>query len=219
MSDSNGIAEPLGIDFYNVKSGETHYAKLEPTIAAYINSSDMGVNASRGQNFGWKLGAEWVNAVRNFRRDRVQMSILTAKNGGQKPTTVQVLYHLYGEQLQAYEEEVEENENPFEEQYQRDVAAGRKARKAPTVAAPDDIADLVDDPLDEDDDDDTPPTLLTPEEQAAADEIALAEMEAEEKAASEAKQIQDQPKEVAKPEDLKKMADDAKAKAAKPKSN
>lgn len=215
MSDNNGIAEPLGIDFYNVKSGETHYAKLEPTIAAYINSSDMGVNASRGQNFGWKLGAEWVNAVRNFRRDRVQMSILTAKNGGQKPTTVQVLYHLYGEQLQAYEEEVEENENPFEEQYQRDVAAGRTARKAPTVAAPNDIADLIDDPLDEDDeDDDTPPTPLTPEEQAAADEIALAEMEAEEKAAAAAAEAA-KPKEVAKPEDLKKMADDEKAKAAK----
>ncbi len=149
---SNSIEEPKGIPFYNVKSDETHYAKLEPTIQGYINSSDMGINASRDQDFGWKLGAEWVQKVKAFRRDNTQMSILTARNGGSKPTTVQVLYFLYGEEVRAYQEEAEDNENPFEEKYQKDIAAaGKAAPKAvkpaqlPQVEEDDDISDLVDD--------------------------------------------------------------------------
>jgi hypothetical protein len=109
--------EPQGIGFFSVKSGETHYAKLEPTIAAYINSSDMGINASRGQDFGWRLDPEWVKRVRAFRRDNMQMQILTQRNDGQKPTTVQILYFLYGEDMRAYAEELEEHENPYEEEY------------------------------------------------------------------------------------------------------
>jgi hypothetical protein len=146
------IEEPKGIPFFNVKSGDTHYAKLEPTIAGYINSSDMGINASREQNFGWKLGAEWVQKVKAFRRDNTQMSILTARNGGSKPTTVQVLYFLYGEELRAYQEDVEDNEDPFEEQYQKDIAnapktapKAKKPAQLPQVDDDDDISDLVDD--------------------------------------------------------------------------
>lgn len=141
----NTVEEPKGIPFFNVKSGETHYLKLEPQIAAYINSSDMGINASRGQDYGWKLGAEWVKMVKTFRRNNSEMATLTAKNGGNKPTTVQILYTIYGEQLRAYEEEVEEHENPFEEQYLQDIAT------TPGAGAPevddDDISDLVDDPI------------------------------------------------------------------------
>jgi hypothetical protein len=136
------IAEPQGIEFFNVKSGESHFLKTEPQIQAYINSSDMGINASRDQDFGWKLGAEWVKRVRAFRRDTTQMQILTSRNGGQKPTTVQILYFLYGEELRAYEEVVEENENPFEEQYQRAIS-GRSSQVAPKADDDEDISDLM----------------------------------------------------------------------------
>lgn len=153
-------AEPKGIGFFNVKSGDTHYAKLEPTIQAYINSSDMGINASRGQDFGWKLEAEWVKRVKAFRRDTMQMSILTARNSGQKPTTVQILYFLYGEDLRAYEEEADEHENPFEDQYQRDIA-DKRPKAAPQGAKPEqlptaddgeseDMAGVIDEAINED---------------------------------------------------------------------
>lgn len=161
MQDQAVLEEPKGIPFYSVKTGETHFAKLEPTIAAYINSSDMGINASRGQDFGWKLGADWVKRVRAFRRNSTQMSILTAKNGGQKPTTIQILYYMYGEELQAFYEEQEEHENPFEEQYQDDINGRETAQEDPTVAMPkaladfqededDDMSDLIDDVITED---------------------------------------------------------------------
>lgn len=118
------VEEPQGISFFSIRTGETHYGKLEPTIAAYLNSSDLGINASRGQDYGWRLSPEWVEKVRAFRRNPVQVSILTAKNGGQKPTVVQILYYLYGEQLQNYFASQEENENPFAEKYARMIANG-----------------------------------------------------------------------------------------------
>lgn len=155
------VQEPQGIGFFNINDGTTHFAKLEPTIAAYINSSDMGINASRGQDFGWRLAKEWVQRVRDFRRNTMQMQILTSQNSGQKPTTVQILYHLYGEELRAYQEELEEHEHPFEEQYQNDISEKRNA-PAPTPVA--EVATPSDEP--------TAPTAPSVPEDDGADDIA-----------------------------------------------
>lgn len=115
-------AKHKGIGFFNIKSGETHYARLEPQIQAYINSSDIGINASRGQDFGWRLEPVWVKRVKDFRRNETKMAFLTDKNGGRKPTTTQVLYAIYGEQLRAAGERAVENENPFEEEYLQQIS-------------------------------------------------------------------------------------------------
>jgi hypothetical protein len=140
------LEEPKGIAFFNIESGDTHYCKLEPTIAAYLNSSDMGINASRGQDFKWRLAPDWVKRVRAFRRDNLQMSMLAARNSGQKPTTVQILYHLYGEDLRAYDEQGDEDSAPFEQQYQEEIADKPKARPvtAPPAAEPADVPEDVD---------------------------------------------------------------------------
>lgn len=143
------VQEPQGVGFFNIKSGDVHYAKLEPTIQAYINSSDMGINASRGQDFGWRLDKEWVKKVKGFRQNTTGMQLLTAQNGGQKPTTVQILRYIYNEQIRAYQEELEDNENPFEEQYQRDIAESkfpRSSEDVPNKAATEvgDVADEAD---------------------------------------------------------------------------
>lgn len=170
MSD---LQEPQGVAFFSIKGGETRFAKMEAQIQAYINSSDMGINASRDQDFGWRLHPEWVKKVRAFRRDETKMAALVARNGGQKATTPQVLYAIYGEQLRAYAERQEEEENPFEEDY---LAAIREP-KAPKVNAPDPLPDtnFDDTALDEELDD------LTDD----ADAAELARMEAQEKAKRE----------------------------------
>jgi len=193
MSNNTLIQEPEGISFYSIRTGETHYCKLEPTIAAYINSSDIGINASRGQDYGWRLAPEWVKKVRDFRRDVTQMSILTAKNGGQKPTLTQTLYYMYGEQLQRYFESQEDNENPYEEAYAQMIATGKVSRSEalvkPEVPAAladfmdvqdgeDDMADLIDEAITEGDEPD-----LTPEQKKAIDDVKLAKAKAAEKAA------------------------------------
>jgi len=125
MAKSN---EPKGIPFFNIKSGDTHYAKMEPQILAYINSSDMGVNASRGQDYGWRLAPEWVKLIKEFRKNSNKMSILSSKNDGRKVTTTQILYSMYGEELRNYREEVEENANPFEEQYLQNISSRSNAK-------------------------------------------------------------------------------------------
>lgn len=159
MPDQVIVEEPKGISFFSIRTGETHYGKLEPTIAAYLNSSDLGINASRGQDYGWRLSPEWVQKVRDFRRNQVSMSILTAKNGGQKPTVVQILYYMYGEELRNYFESQEENENPFAEKYARMIANGGIDPEEPLDDAnvpaaladflatneDDDMADMIDD--------------------------------------------------------------------------
>lgn len=125
------VTEPEGVSFFSIRTGETHYGKLEPTIQAYINSSDMGINASRDQDYGWRLSKEWVEKVRAFKRDRLQMQILTSKQDGRKPTTTNILYYIYGEQLANYYESLEEHENPFEDAYLASISQGN----APAIAA------------------------------------------------------------------------------------
>lgn len=124
--------QPQGIGFYNIKSGETHYARLEAQIQAYINSSDLGINASRDQDFGWRLEPNWVKAVKAFRRDEGRMRDLLRATGGQKVTTVNILYAIYGEQLRVAQERADEEESPFEQEYLQNIAD----KPAPEVAAP-----------------------------------------------------------------------------------
>jgi hypothetical protein len=133
---------PKGIGFFNIKSGETHYARLEPQIQAFINSSDIGINASRGQDFGWRLEPVWVKRVKAFRRNENKMAFLTDKNGGRKPTTTQVLYAIYGEQLRAAQEHAAENENPFEEDYLQQISS--KSESAVENVDPDEESDNFD---------------------------------------------------------------------------
>lgn len=172
-------AEPKGIPFYSIRTDEIHWCKLEPTISAYINSSDMGINASRDQDYGWRLAPEWVEKVRKFKRDRQQMAILTAANQGQKPTTVNILYYMYGEELANYFNELEDNENPYEEKYRQMIAEGASTKEAAVqtgmpqaladfqaIDEDDDIADLIDDVITEDEPE--APATPAPEKPAPA---------------------------------------------------
>lgn len=121
---------PKGIEFFNIKSGDTHYCRLEATIQAYINSSDMGINASRGQDFGWRLAPSWVQKVREFRKDENKMANLGAKlrlEEDQSPSLIQILYAIYGAQLRAARVASEEYENPYEEEYLQKINDDKSA--------------------------------------------------------------------------------------------
>lgn len=135
------LQEPQGVPFFSIKGGETRYAKMEPQIQAYINSSDMGINASRGQDFGWRLGADWVKKVRAFKQDEDKMARLTDKNGGQSPTTTQILYTIYGQQVRQHRQRLQEESAPFEEQYLRDISTQPQA--TPTVATPEPLPETA----------------------------------------------------------------------------
>lgn len=142
------LEEPKGIPFFSINTGETHYARLEPTIQAYINSSDMGINASRGQDFGWRLGKEWVQKVRDFRLDETKMDTLAAKlrlDDGEVPNTIQILNYMYGREVRQYLQRLKDDESPFAEQYQQDIAQTSQAEQPSTDAeeVPDNDEDAV----------------------------------------------------------------------------
>jgi hypothetical protein len=141
------LEEPKGISFFSIRTGDTHYAKLEPTIQAYINSSDMGINASRGQDYGWRLAPEWVKKVRAFRNDESKMDTLAAKlrlNDGESPTTTQILYYIYGRQVRAYLNRLKEDSSPFEEKYQKDISARPQRKPVVTMPPVDEVTEDVD---------------------------------------------------------------------------
>ena len=53
-------AQAVGIEFFNVKTGETRYITSSEHIAAFFNSSDLGPNAKNKQDFGWRLSPEII---------------------------------------------------------------------------------------------------------------------------------------------------------------
>lgn len=114
--------EPKGIPFFSIKSGDTHYAKTSAQIQAYINSSDMGINASRGQDYGWRLAVDWVKRVKAYRKDIRQMERLSERYGGADPTTPQILFAIYSEDVRAFEREKAQEENEHEAKYMQDIS-------------------------------------------------------------------------------------------------
>lgn len=164
----SALREPEGIAFFSIKTGETFYAKLEPTIAALINSSDMGINASRGQDFGWRLAPTWVKKVREFKADEDKMDALANKlrlEDGVAPSTIQILNYIYGRQVRAYLQSLQEHENPFEQQYQQDISGGTADKPMPThlrVAAEDEQVTETVDEADLMPDDDEPEEVKPP---------------------------------------------------------
>jgi hypothetical protein len=153
MQEERKLQEPAGIAFFSIKTGETMYARLEPTIAAFINSSDMGINASRGQDYGWRLDPEWVKKIRAFRNDEDAMDRLAAKlrlEDGQSPSTTQILYYIYGRQVRAYLQSLQEYENPYENQYQ-DAISNRPTAPVQEQPMPTHLARIAEDePVTED---------------------------------------------------------------------
>lgn len=125
---------PQGVPFYSIKSGDTHFARSSAQIQAYINSSDMGVNASRDQDFGWRLHADWVKKTKEFRRDENKMEALSRKFGGRKITDAQILMAIYRAQMRVYEQSKEDTDAPFEEEYLRSISGGNQS--APVAQAP-----------------------------------------------------------------------------------
>lgn len=140
--------QPKGIGFFNIKTGETRYAQLEAQIQAYLNSSDLGINASRDQDFGWRLAPEWVKAVKAYRRNEVKMETLTNRNDGQKVTVPQILYAIYGEQLRAAQEKADENEAPFEEEYLQQISGNSDVI---SVATTEDDSEVISEDVAEED--------------------------------------------------------------------
>lgn len=66
------------IEFTNVYTGEKRTVDTEPMIAALFNSGDRHVNATLGQDFGWRLAPETVRRIREIKSDPDLMARIAA---------------------------------------------------------------------------------------------------------------------------------------------
>lgn len=104
-----------GIDWYNIKTGETVYTKRPAQIKALIESSDLGVN--RQSDVGWRLGKDWTQKLRKARNDRALISELSRMSGGEVSDT-QLLVELFSREAAAEKEAERYNDDaPFEQAY------------------------------------------------------------------------------------------------------
>jgi len=105
-----------GIDFFNVKTGETVWVKRSAQIKALIESSDMAVN--RQSDVGWRLGKVWVSRLREARSDRGLMQELSTKYGGNEVADRDLLVAVYRRELNAEKQAKKyEDSAPFEQEY------------------------------------------------------------------------------------------------------
>lgn len=105
-----------GIDFFNIKTGETIYVRRDAQIKALIESSDMGVN--RQSDMGWRLGKEWVQKLRVARQDQQLMQDLAVKFGGNEVTDRDLMVAVYSREQNAEKQAKKyEEDAPFEQEY------------------------------------------------------------------------------------------------------
>lgn len=117
-----------GIKWFNIQTGEERYTISEAQISAMINSSDMGINASRGQDFSWRLDPEYVKLVKNYRNNENKMSLLASNTDG-PVDDVKILFAIYTEQIRAAQARKQEERRPFEAEYLRKVNEAKSSQE------------------------------------------------------------------------------------------
>ena len=119
-----------GIDFFNIKTGETIYVRRDAQIKALIESSDMGVN--RQSDMGWRLGKEWVGKLRVARQDRQLMQDLAVKYGGNEVTDRDLMVAVYSREQNAERQAKRyENDAPYEQEYLESIKPKQEGGETP----------------------------------------------------------------------------------------
>ena len=159
------IEYPDKYEFFNVKTGETRILKasgpyVKHMINGFILSSNLGRNASRGQDFGWRLAKDTLQVVKKAQSNPVIMrEIATAKGvnprGVRLPDLIEFLVDSYNNTLQA--QQIAEEEEP---RFQAEYEASLKDAGLPVGPSDSDL--ITDAKLEESEAKPTPKTSPTP---------------------------------------------------------
>jgi len=121
---------PKEYEFFNVKTGEKRtlpaagvYAKH--MINGFILSSNLSRNATKGQDFGWRLAKPTLLVIKKAQTTpSIMREIATAKGvnprGVRLPDIIEFLVDSYNNELQANEIELEEVP-AFQEEYEKSI--------------------------------------------------------------------------------------------------
>lgn len=115
----------LGIDWFNIKTGEEIITRRPAQIKALIESSDLGIN--RRSDRGWRVGKKWYNKLQRARQDRAFMEKLYEKYG-EDVSDANVMVAVFQRELRAEKQaERRRNDAPFEEQYRKSLNSKKES--------------------------------------------------------------------------------------------
>lgn len=129
----------MGIKFERITDGTIVEVERPAQVAALVNSSDLGINASRGQDHGWRLAPEVVSEIDDIKGDMSALQSIAREKGiaVQDITTYHVVDYIFSQQ-QAAKALADEsaNKNPaFQESYEARIRAQREAKAKPAEEA------------------------------------------------------------------------------------
>lgn len=86
----------MAISFVNIKSGERVTLTRPHQIGAFINSSDIGPNSNKGQDFGWRLSEDTIVKLDELRTDEYKLEDISKRIGVSidELTTIHLVQHL-----------------------------------------------------------------------------------------------------------------------------
>lgn len=130
----------MKIEFVNIKSGERVSFEgiadrnlRSAQIDAYVNSSNMGINANKGQDFAWRLDPEVAAEFDEIKTDYSRLKAISDATGvlPENITDGQILGYMVQQQLKedtAKRAKVE-SVSTYEDAYREKVSNAKK-RKA-----------------------------------------------------------------------------------------
>lgn len=125
------------IDFFNIKTGERVSLDNPAHIAAYVNSSDLGINSSRGQDFKWRLAPELKAKVDEMRVDPRSLKEVSQASGVPLENISVTDIVEYLSEVEARERRIAqvqiERDPEFASEYEKQVAAA-KNKSQPAAA-------------------------------------------------------------------------------------
>lgn len=114
----------IGIKFYNINSGEERMCDTEALITAFYNSSNLHVNATVGQDLGWRLSKETVRRMRDIQEDEEKMEKIVRRfrlNEESEVTDSHVLTYIFQQDLTNARKSEESKQGQFARQYEEDI--------------------------------------------------------------------------------------------------
>jgi len=134
----------MKIKFINIKSNEevsfdgTADRNIRSAlIDSYVNSSNLGVNSNKGQDFAWRLDPEVQAEFDEIKSDYVRLKAVADATGvtAENITDGQILSYMVQLELQkeASQKAKLENISPYEDEYRKKVNAVKQRKANPTA--------------------------------------------------------------------------------------
>lgn len=115
----------MAVTFVNVKSREKLTLSSTAQIAAFFNSSNLNINANKGQDFGWRLSPELVIEIKRIRKDFKTLKSIAEEQGTHPSelTDVNIVWYLSSQDDLEKQLAAQNGGNDFSDEYEAEIKA------------------------------------------------------------------------------------------------